>query len=144
MAEQAAFPVDPFLPPRVVLDELEIFQLPRKRVARECLGLRKRLAIGTDPASREIESDRGPPILCECAGELRKEGPMRESLESVTDEDRSERGFRDIHLTTDGKPIATGNLESLGLNHARARHPSTSPPMSAQPINPRAIDVTFS
>src|SRR5712671_413190 len=101
MAEQAEFSIDPFLPPRVILDELEIFQLPRKRVARECLGLRKRLTIGADPASRKIESDRGQPILCECAGEIREEGPVRESLESVTDEDRSERGFRGIHLTTE-------------------------------------------
>ena len=87
MAEQAEFSIDPFLPARVILDELEILQLPRKCVARKRLGLRERLAIGADPAPRKIESDRGEPILCECAGEIREEGPVRESLESVTDDD---------------------------------------------------------
>src|SRR4029077_16235700 len=144
MAEQPEFPVDPLLPARVILDELEILQLSRKCVARECLRLSERFAIGADPAPRKIESDRGQPILCECAGEIREEGPVRESLESMTDDDRSDRGFRGIDLTTDGEPVAAGNFESLGFNPAHARHPSTSPPMSAQPINPRAIDATSS
>ena len=96
MAEETELSTDPLLSPREVLDELEVIQLSGEGVAGKRFGLRERFAIGSDPTAREIEGYRGQPLLCERASEIRKERPVRESLEPVTNDDRSARGYCEI------------------------------------------------
>src|SRR6266496_4249109 len=96
-----------------------------------CLG--ERFTIGSDFTAREIEGDRGEPILGEPPREVGKEGPMRESFEPVTDDDGAVRRFRPETFTANGQSVRARNLERLRLDRAYAGHPSISPLISAHP-----------
>src|SRR6185436_1422462 len=137
MTEQSESFADPAHATRVVFDEVQILEISGESVCGKGFFLGERLAIRTDPAPRKIEGDRRQPFFRQTAREIRKECPVREALEAVTNHDRAELRFRMIHLAADRQPNPGGNIEWLWLQS------TTSPPMSAQPRNPRAIDATF-
>src|SRR4029079_14506291 len=138
MAEQSESSADPAHAACVVFDEIQIFEVFGESVCRKGFFLGGRLAIRADPAPRKIEGDCRQPLFRQTSREIGKECPMREALEAVTNHDRPELGFRTIDLAADRQPIPGGNIEWVWLQS------TTSPPMSAQPRNPRAIDTTFS
>src|SRR5438132_666167 len=133
MAEQPELAIDPLPAPRIVLDQVEIFELSRECVARKRCGLRERLAIRTDPATREVKGDGGEASFGQLASEIWKERPMCEALEAVTDDDRGQRGLGAVHFAADGEAIIARKVERLGFDRVRCRQSTISPSISAHP-----------
>ena len=141
-AEQPELPVAFAL--RVIHEQLQVVQLSRKRVTGERLRLGERFAIASDSASGEIESDRGQSVLGQSLREVRKEAPVGKAFEAVTEDYRSERWLGGVNLAANGQAILARDVERFRTPRADLSHPSTSPSISAHPMNPRAIDATFS
>src|SRR6202008_3083601 len=98
MPEQPEFPFDPLHSPRVILEQLEIFQIPRESVSLEGVGLGERLTIPAHSAAGKIEGYRGESGTGQRTREIWEESPVREPLEPVTDDDRPLRGFTGEYL----------------------------------------------
>src|SRR4051812_17840045 len=144
MTHQSELAVDPFFAARVFLDQLEVLELSREAVGRECFGLGKRFAVGADAAPREIKSDRRQFGLRELAGEIRKERPVSETLEAVADHDGTDGRRGTIQVAADGQAVATRDLERRRRERASGNHPSISPSISDHPCMPPDIDATSS
>src|SRR5947209_16870467 len=113
MAEQSELSGDPLLSTREFLDQLQVFELPRESISRECFGFRERLTIAANTAAGEIEGDRGESVLSQGAGEMWEKCPVRESLESMTNDDGAKRRFSRVNFAADGQPILARNVEGL-------------------------------
>ena len=133
MSEQPELALDPPFPARVVLDQVEILQFARERVAGERYCFGERLSIAPNSAAREIERYRVDTFLCERAREIGEERPVRETLESVTNDDRAFWRFCLIDFAADGETILTRKVERFRSYRLRRCQSSISPSMSAQP-----------
>src|SRR2546423_12716036 len=133
MAEESESPLDDFHSTRVVDDIPDVRELAGEGIAGERIDFREILSVASDSASRKIEGDRRQSVLGERTGEVRKECPVGKSLEPVTDDHRSDRCSRGIHLAPDEKSIRTRDVERFRTCRADFSHPSTSPLISAQP-----------
>ena len=105
VSEQAELALDPFAPTRVVLDQVEIFQLSRESVSRKSRCLTEGFAISTDAAARKVEGDCRQSIPSEFARKIWEECPVCEALESMANDDRADGRFRRIHLAADRQTI---------------------------------------
>src|SRR2546423_10490142 len=133
MPKKAVLADDPLLSTRVVFEQLEILELPRESIAGESLGFSERFAVGSNTAAREIEGDRRQSTLGKLTRDVREERPVREALESVTDDHRAKRRLSAIDFSPDGETILAWDLERPGTYGRRRGHPSISPLMSAHP-----------
>ena len=135
MSEQSEFSADPLHATRVILDQLEIFELTRESVVLERFRLGKALAVAPNAAAGKIEGDRGQAVLRQCLRQMRKERPPRKALEAVTHDHGTQRIPGAVQIAPQRQPVLTWNLERLGCNYASRRgcHPSISPFISAHP-----------
>src|SRR6186997_1120150 len=141
MPEQTELARDPLFPAREIFQQLQVVEVARESILRECFRLGERLPVSSDTAAGEIECQRRQSRLRQPLREMRKERPVRETLEAMTDDDCANRRFREIGVTADTESILARNLELF--RHDRLRHCSvgrdnraqstTSPPISAQP-----------
>jgi len=90
---------------RVVLDQVEIFQLSRESVSRKSRCLTEGFAISTDAAARKVEGDRCQSIPSEFARKVWEECPVCEAFESMANDDGADGRFRRIHLAADRQTI---------------------------------------